>query len=82
MGDEGKGRVVHEILEQTQKTTGNAPFGVIKVNGGANAGHTAAGLKLNLLPSGVGNPDVEIVLKAFQDGIIKGEVILGMDVRP
>ena len=59
MGDEGKGRVVHEILEQTQKQTGKNPFGVIKVNGGANAGHTAAGLKLNLLPSGVGNPDVE-----------------------
>lgn len=59
MGDEGKGRVVHEILEQTQNETGHAPYGVIKVNGGANAGHTAAGLKLNLLPSGVGNPDVE-----------------------
>lgn len=58
MGDEGKGRVVHEILEQTQKETKEPPFGVIKVNGGANAGHTAAGLKLNLLPSGVGNPDV------------------------
>jgi adenylosuccinate synthase len=26
---------------------------VLKVNGGANAGHTAAGVKLNLLPSGV-----------------------------
>ena len=30
----------------------------MKVNGGANAGHTAAGLKLNLLPSGVGDPEV------------------------
>ena len=34
----------------------------MKVNGGANAGHTAAGLKLNLLPSGVGDPDVETLL--------------------
>jgi adenylosuccinate synthase len=62
MGDEGKGRVVHEILEQTQARTGLPADGVIKVNGGANAGHTAAGLKLNLLPSGVGNPDVKKLL--------------------
>lgn len=59
MGDEGKGRVVHEILDQIKSQSGNLPDGVIKVNGGANAGHTAAGLKLNLLPSGVGNPDVQ-----------------------
>ena len=26
---------------------------VLKVNGGANSGHTAGGLKLNLLPAGV-----------------------------
>ena len=62
MGDECKGLVVHEILEQTQAQTGLPAAGVIKVNGGANAGHTAAGLKLNLLPSGVGNPDVEKLL--------------------
>lgn len=59
MGDEGKGRVVHEILEQHKSTYGRPAAGVMKVNGGANAGHTAAGLKLNLLPSGVGDPDVE-----------------------
>ena len=59
MGDEGKGRVVHEILDQIKIQDRNHPTSVIKVNGGANAGHTAAGLKLNLLPSGVGNPDVE-----------------------
>ena len=58
MGDEGKGRVVHEILNDIEKTTGTPVSGVMKVNGGANAGHTAAGLKLNLLPSGVGNPRV------------------------
>ena len=58
MGDEGKGRVVHEILDQSEKISGSPPGSVIKVNGGANAGHTAAGLKLNLLPSGVGNPNV------------------------
>ena len=64
MGDEGKGRVVHEILEQTYNATGMEPFGVVKVNGGANAGHTAAGLKLNLLPSGVGNPKVKKLIIA------------------
>ena len=32
MGDEGKGRVVHEILEQTQARTGLPADGLIKVN--------------------------------------------------
>ena len=62
MGDEGKGRVVHEILEQIENDSGEPAAGVMKVNGGANAGHTAAGLKLNLLPSGVGNPRVQKLL--------------------
>ena len=62
MGDEGKGRVVHELLDLLEKEWGKPPFGVLKVNGGANAGHTAAGLKLNLLPSGVGNSRVECLL--------------------
>ena len=59
MGDEGKGRVVHEILQDIEKSTNEPASGVMKVNGWANAGHTAAGLKLNLLPSGVGDPKVE-----------------------
>ena len=62
MGDEGKGRVVHEILDDIEQTTLPPVSGVMKVNGGANAGHTAAGLKLNLLPSGVGNPKVQDLL--------------------
>ena len=62
MGDEGKGRVVHEILENEKRIKGQPAAGVMKVNGGANAGHTAAGLKLNLLPSGVGDPDVDTLL--------------------
>ena len=62
MGDEGKGRVVHEILEEIERVSGEPAAGVMKVNGGANAGHTAAGLKLNLLPSGVGNPRVPQLL--------------------
>ena len=62
MGDEGKGRVVHELLEQIERDSGKPAAGVMKVNGGANAGHTAAGLKLNLLPSGIGNPNVPKLL--------------------
>ena len=62
MGDEGKGRVVHEILDEIKSLTKNPVSGVMKANGGANAGHTAAGLKLNLLLSGVGNPEVSDLL--------------------
>jgi hypothetical protein len=41
--------------------TDNAQFPVsvvLKVNGGANSGHTAGGIKLNLLPAGVVEPDI------------------------
>lgn len=62
MGDEGKGRVVHETLDEIMRRTGQSAAAVIKVNGGANSGHTAAGLKLNLLPSGVGEPDLPKLL--------------------
>ncbi|MBP7140511.1 MAG: adenylosuccinate synthetase [Opitutaceae bacterium] len=51
-GDEGKGRLIPEIAHEL--STSSAPVSVVlKVNGGANSGHTAAGIKLNLLPSGV-----------------------------
>ncbi len=54
-GDEGKGRLIPEIVRELQQTTGHeAPVAlVLKVNGGANSGHTAGGIKLNLLPAGV-----------------------------
>ncbi len=52
LGDEGKGRLVPEIAEELGSTDRRVTV-VMKVNGGANAGHTAAGVKLNLLPSGV-----------------------------
>ena len=52
LGDEGKGRLVPEIVEELASTEHPVTV-VMKVNGGANAGHTAAGVKLNLLPSGV-----------------------------
>lgn len=55
MGDEGKGRLIPELIEDLREQTGaEDPVTVVmKVNGGANSGHTAGGLKLNLLPAGV-----------------------------
>jgi adenylosuccinate synthase len=54
-GDEGKGRLIPEIVRELRQTTGaESPVAlVLKVNGGANSGHTAGGIKLNLLPAGV-----------------------------
>lgn len=52
LGDEGKGRLIPEIADELRGT--KAPVSVVlKVNGGANSGHTAGGVKLNLLPAGV-----------------------------
>ena len=61
MGDEGKGRLVYEVIDELKSKTGrkNIAAIVIKVNGGANSGHTAGGVKLNLLPAGVIENDVE-----------------------
>jgi adenylosuccinate synthase len=51
-GDEGKGRLIPEVVEELRAT--RTPVStVLKVNGGANSGHTAGGIKLNLLPAGV-----------------------------
>ncbi len=51
-GDEGKGRLIPEVIEELRATP--APVSVVfKVNGGSNSGHTAGGIKLNLLPAGV-----------------------------
>jgi adenylosuccinate synthase len=55
MGDEGKGRLVYEIAAELRAHArrDDAVAMVLKVNGGANSGHTVGGLKLNLLPAGV-----------------------------
>ncbi len=60
LGDEGKGRLVYEIAAELRESTKrrDAVALVLKVNGGANSGHTAGGLKLNLLPAGVIDSDV------------------------
>ena len=55
MGDEGKGRLIPELIRELQESTQTPdPVAmVVKVNGGANSGHTSGGLKLNLFPAGV-----------------------------
>jgi len=56
-GDEGKGRLIPEVADELRGTPAQVSV-VLKVNGGANSGHTAGGIKLNLLPAGVVVPDV------------------------
>jgi adenylosuccinate synthase len=51
-GDEGKGRLIPEVVHELHGTTAAVSV-VFKVNGGSNSGHTAGGIKLNLLPAGV-----------------------------
>lgn len=70
MGDEGKGRLIPEIVRELQALTGrrDAVGTVLKVNGGANSGHTVAGLKLNLLPGGVAERDVSCL--ALGSGVV------------
>jgi len=57
-GDEGKGRLIPEVVEELHGTPARVST-VLKVNGGANSGHTAGGIKLNLLPAGVVESSVD-----------------------
>ncbi len=57
LGDEGKGRLIPEVADELRGTRAAVSV-VLKVNGGANSGHTAGGIKLNLLPAGVVVRDV------------------------
>ncbi len=57
LGDEGKGRLIPEVADELRGTPAQVSV-VLKVNGGANSGHTAGGIKLNLLPAGVVVRDV------------------------
>lgn len=51
-GDEGKGRLIPEVVDELT-ANGTTVAAIAKVNGGANSGHTVGGLKLNLIPGGV-----------------------------
>lgn len=79
LGDEGKGRLVPEIVEELRGTP-RAVSVVMKVNGGANAGHTAAGVKLNLLPSGV--VEKEIPHLAIGSGVVADPRKFIWEARP
>lgn len=82
MGDEGKGRLIAEIAQELRETTGTeTPVGsVIKVNGGANSGHTAAGLKLNLLPAGVAETGIPTL--GIASGVVADPRKLAWEIRP
>ncbi len=70
MGDEGKGRLIYEVIDElkTLKKRNDIAAIVMKINGGANSGHTAGNLKLNLLPAGVIEKDVETL--AIGSGVV------------
>lgn len=51
-GDEGKGRLIPEVVDELT-AAGKKVAAIAKINGGANSGHTVGGLKLNLIPGGV-----------------------------
>ncbi len=83
MGDEGKGRLIHEIVRDVLELDGrdDAVGMVMKVNGGANAGHTTAqGLKLNLLPCGVPEPEVELL--GIGAGVVADPRKIWWEMRP
>ncbi|HRE84023.1 MAG TPA: adenylosuccinate synthetase [Opitutaceae bacterium] len=79
LGDEGKGRLIPEIVHELAGSS--APVSVVlKVNGGANSGHTAAGIKLNLLPSGV--VERELSHLAIGSGVVADPRKIHWEGRP
>ena len=82
MGDEGKGRLISEVVQELAASTGesNPVDVVIKVNGGANSGHTAGGLKLNLLPAGVVNQSVKVL--AIGAGVVADPRKFHWELKP
>jgi adenylosuccinate synthase len=79
LGDEGKGRLIPEVAEELRGTS--APVTVVlKVNGGANSGHTAGGIKLNLLPAGVVVRDARHL--CIGGGVVADPRKIGWETRP
>src|SRR3989338_10954387 len=68
-GDNGKGKVVDLMAQRADL--------IVRVNGGANAGHTVINekgeFKLHLMPSGIFNPDAICVLS---DTVVVNPLIL------
>jgi len=79
LGDEGKGRLIPEVADELRDTS--APVSVVlKVNGGANSGHTAGGIKLNLLPAGVVVKDVSYLCMGA--GVVADPRKIWWEARP
>ncbi|MGH7994833.1 MAG: adenylosuccinate synthetase [Opitutaceae bacterium] len=78
-GDEGKGRLIPEVVRELAGAA-SAVGVVLKVNGGANSGHTAGGIKLNLLPAGVVDGDVPHL--AIGSGVVADPRKLWWEIRP
>ncbi len=79
LGDEGKGRLIPEIAEELRGTPAAVSV-VLKVNGGSNSGHTAGGLKLNLLPAGV--VEREVPHLAIGSGVVADPRKIWWETRP
>ncbi len=62
-GDEGKGRTVTDTVKLLSKLRNvpNPVHMVFKVNGGSNSGHTVDGLKHNLVPGGIKDPNIKFL---------------------
>lgn len=82
MGDEGKGRLVAELIQELREIQDHsAPVAVVlKVNGGANSGHTAGGIKLNLLPAAVIEKSVPVL--AIGMGVVADPRKFLWELRP
>ncbi len=82
MGDEGKGRLIYEVIQELKNLTNdpNPVKIVVKVNGGANSGHTAGGLKLNLLPAGVIDKSVNVL--AIGSGVVADPRKFWWEIKP
>jgi adenylosuccinate synthase len=79
LGDEGKGRLIPEVANELRGTA--APVSVVlKVNGGANSGHTAGGIKLNLLPAGVVVADAAHL--CIGGGVVADPRKIGWEMQP
>ena len=79
LGDEGKGRLIPEIADELRGTRQSVSV-VLKVNGGANSGHTAGGIKLNLLPAGVVVHDAAHL--CIGSGVVADPRKIGWEARP
>ena len=79
LGDEGKGRLIPEVADELRGTRAAVSV-VLKVNGGANSGHTAGGIKLNLLPAGVVVHDAAHL--CIGSGVVADPRKIGWEAKP